>query len=210
MRTAWLTVAVATTAVGGVAALFLARRRVRELEEQPPPELEPAPAMPTEELPSGLNQSVVRWVADLAKQTPPPPETVTAALLFADQLAAAGYPATATNLRDTVNQIVGTPSPPSAPETIEPHEQEAPKALWADHYMGGWQTTPDNVQMVVRDAFDHLRVLSDGWMYVKPTEWDTLQAGENAAELDRLGFGTLAAGLRELVQDAQHLPEAPP
>lgn len=208
MRPAWLTVAVATTAVGGVAALFLARRRVRELEGSASAELEPPPAMPSEKLPSGLNESVVRWVADLTKQTPPPPETVTAALLFADQLAAAGYPATATNIRETVNQIVGTPSPQSP--SGEAEDEGQPTGLWADHYIGGWQTTPDNVQMVVRDAFDHLRVLSDGWLYVKPSEWDTLQAGENADELDRLGFGTLAQGLRDLIQDAQHLPESPP
>ncbi|MDD5544379.1 MAG: hypothetical protein PHX83_14515 [Acidobacteriia bacterium] len=200
----WLTLGVATTSVAGVVVIVAARRRLREAD-QSAPQL-PAASSPAttaqEELPSALSASVSKWVEDLTLTHPPAPEVVTAALLFADQLSASGYPLAATRVRDTVDAALEEPSESgsSSDETEAPESH--PESVWVDHYLGGWTTTADNVQMVIRDALDHLHAESDGYIRKAPSEWDALQAGENVTELERLGHPTLAAGLTDLIHAA--------
>lgn len=207
----WLTWGVAATAIGGVAVVALARRRVQK--ETAPAALPAssssstvAASPPTDSLPTALNDSLTRWLVDLASKSPPPPEMVSAALLFADQLANAGFPAAATNLRTTVNQIVSADETQQAEAEPELERTE----LWVNHYLGGWTTTESNVQMIVRDALDHLAAEADGYVRKRPSEWDELQAGENANELAALGQPTLASGLRDLIAAAAKLPSEEP
>lgn len=108
---------------------------------------------------------------------------------------------------DTSQPPEREPEPEPEPEPAETTDRTE---LWVDHYLGGWQQAPDMVQAVVRETLDHLSAESDGYVRHKPSDWDALQAGENAGELDQLGYPILASGVRELVAEAEHLPERAP
>ncbi len=166
------------------------------------------------ELPPALESGLAEWVAALAAKPVADPATVAGAALFATQLAQAGFAGAATALRQTIDRATaaGRPDLETSPPSIDDiHEPEPRTELWVNHYLGGWETVPDDIAgTAIREALDHLEVSSDGYIRHKPSEWNTLHAGENASELESLGFPTLAAGLRDLIADAQHLPEQAP
>ncbi len=201
----------------GLGVVFVVARAAQAKREELPSDPKSAsgpagplavnPALPPE-LASGLEQ----WVSTLAAKPVPDADAVMAAALFANRLAQAGFAGAATTLRNTIDQATaaGRPSPEESPPSMSDESEPERTELWVDHYLGGWQTTPDFVQALVRDALDHLSSESDGYVRQKPSEWDALQAGETAGELDRLGYPTLGAGVRDLVADAQQLPERAP
>lgn len=203
----------AATLAGGAAWLLIVRRRTRVLQGAGS-----SPERPkAETLPADLAATLSDWVLRLNERTPPEPETVSGALLFADDLAQRGYSQDATALRETASRLAQVPSAPAASEEEqaqaqapeeEAEQETTPTALWVEHYVGGWNTLDDGPRGIVLSAFVHLGMQTDGYIHNQPSEVDALQAGERANELDGLGYSTLAAGLRELIADTEHLPEA--
>lgn len=199
----------AATLAGGAAWLLIVRRRTRVLQGAVPSPEQPK----AETLPADLAATLSDWVLRLNERKPPEPETVSGALLFADDLAQRGYSRDATALRETASRLAQVPSAPAASEEEQEPEEEAeqettPTALWVEHYVGGWNTLDDGPRGIVLSAFVHLGMQTDGYIHNQPSEVDALQAGERANELDGLGYSTLAAGLRELIADTERLPEA--
>ncbi len=226
MKSRWLGIGLAVTAVSALGVVALRRR---QSAQELPPNQQPAelpPAQPESSVPKLSSVEVVQaldgWLRTLGIDRigqpgfkPPDPATVTQATLFAAELARQGYQTAADTLRAGLQAITSVPPtvPPvtssEGPETppSPPPEPSAP-AVESSAYLIGWKDTSDNAQMIVRQALGELGADTQGTITKRPDDWAEHMVTEDARQLEQLGQFPLANNLLRLLDACKALPEA--
>lgn len=223
MKSRWLGIGLAVTAVS---ALGVAALRRRQSAEELPPAKQPAELPPTESEPKLTSAEVVQtldgWLRTLGVDRigqpgfkPPDPTTVSQATLFAAELARQGYATAAETLRVGLQAVTAIPpvtssegpeTPPSPPP--EESSERSKFSLDSDDYLIGWKDTPDNAQMIVRQALAELGADTEGTITHRPSDWAKHVVGEDSRQLEQLGQYALANNLLRLLDACEALPEA--
>lgn len=209
MKVGWLAFGLAVPVAVGLAVALSRERRQSAPALATEPKSEPVSSRLS---PADVVQAVAGYLEALTVSKPPAPDVVASIAVFAAELDRQGYTDAAAQLRAAVaaySANAPVPEPGGTGEVLVPTEPTEPASLDANQYLLGWPTTPDNIQMIVREALGHLAADEAGIVSHRPSDWDANQTGGNAKQLETLGQIALANNLLRLLEDAAKLPEAP-